>query len=81
MNSKKDKCKEINIMCRGEVMRAVDQIMPYEREARKHGPEQMEKLRASLRENGFMRPLTSRCALVLPPGLAGGKERDDLYGD
>lgn len=25
--------------------------------------------------------ITSRCGLVLPPGLSGGKERDDLYGD
>ena len=36
---------------------AIDQLIPYERNAKTHGPEQIEKLKASIREFGFVSPV------------------------
>ena len=38
-------------------MRSIESIKPYERNARIHGPEQLEQIRASLREFGFVSPV------------------------
>ena len=47
----------IKISC-GEVeLRPVGEIIPYARNAKVHGPEQIRRIRASLREFGFVRPL------------------------
>ena len=36
---------------------SVDQLVPYVNNARTHSPEQINKIRASLREFGFVNPL------------------------
>jgi ParB-like chromosome segregation protein Spo0J len=36
---------------------AIDKLKPYENNARTHSPEQIDKLRASLREFGFVNPI------------------------
>jgi ParB-like chromosome segregation protein Spo0J len=36
---------------------AIDKLKPYENNARTHSPEQVDKLRASLREFGFVNPI------------------------
>lgn len=48
---------EIRITGREWVMRPIDSVVPYARNAKVHGGEQIAKLRASLREFGFVRPL------------------------
>lgn len=51
------KSNKIRIVCAGEMMRRTEQIIPYERETKRHGEEQITKLRESLRAFGFVRPL------------------------
>lgn len=51
------KQKEIKIVCTGEVLRAPENITPYSTQARRHGEDQVNRLRESLREYGFVRPL------------------------
>ena len=36
---------------------AIDQLIPYERNAKTHSPEQVEKIAASIREFGFVSPV------------------------
>ena len=48
---------EIRIVCRGDVLKPVDEIVPYERNAKIHGEKQLAALRKSLRTLGFVRPL------------------------
>lgn len=47
----------IKISCGGVELRPVGEIIPYARNAKVHGPEQIRRIRASLREFGFVRPL------------------------
>ncbi len=47
----------IRISCGAVVMKPIGEIIPYAKNARIHGPEQHRRLRNSLREFGFVRPL------------------------
>lgn len=47
----------IRIVCRGDIMKPVNEIVPYARNAKIHSEDQLSRLRASLREFGFVRPL------------------------
>lgn len=51
------KMPAVRVACRGDVMKRVEEIVPYARNAKIHSEDQTARLRASLREFGFVRPL------------------------
>ena len=51
------KMPAVRVACRGDVMKRVEEIVPYARNAKIHSEDQIARLRASLREFGFVRPL------------------------
>lgn len=54
---KKTDAAGVRLTCRELVMKAPGEIIPYPGNAKRHSPEQIRRLRSSLREFGFVRPL------------------------
>lgn len=60
----------IRITAGERVLRKAAELVPYEGNPRRHGEKQMQALRRSLREFGFLRPL-----LIDRENRAGGRAR------
>ena len=52
----------------------IDRLVPYQNNARTHSPEQINKLRASLREFGFINPVIIDRKPQTPPTLGAETE-------